>query len=428
MIGSMKQHKQKIEVFANKAYPVIHEKVVNLIEDFLSFKKSNGSLVEKSLYSSMSLLDFVDRLVCKRPLVFMNSIDSWLAKDGSYGAGKWETIGTEKETDPKLNLKNFLSYDEIKIAALIQLSTPTMLINNGSRDNIGRPGPEGSFIEEAVYVAAVGARFEVEGRMEFQDIVVDKKQNTEIHGYGENTEDESVLNIFAKFYEKRNFPLYEEAKKDADSYEVVNSGYHNFLFDKEVYTSRIQISAETFLIEANNRGKLEGRNIYCHVVGLGLGVWQVSRVQNTYFLRAWVRALAALRLDYIKDIDFSWIGKNEEITELQDKKKFGDSEILIHFSRRNPFDLLPSVDQSKLVVAMFAWDGNSYVGNEYWSGNLSASGDPAAACCSNIPELLNPDINSKVRGDNLHIASLHQGLVHFTHYSREDKESKDKLT
>ena len=39
------------------------------------------------------------------------------------------------------------------------------------------------------------------------------------------------------------------------------------------------------------------------------------------------------------------------------------------------------------VVAMFAWDGNSYVGNEYWDGMLSASGDPAAASCSMIPEV-----------------------------------------
>ena len=188
MVGSMKQHKEKIELFANKAYPVIHEKVVTLIEDFLLYKKEKGSLVEKDLFSNMSFLKFVDRLICKRPLVFMTSVDSWLAKDGTYGAGGWDVIGTENETDPKLKLENFLSYDEIKIAALLQLSTPTLLINNGSRDNVGRPGPPGSFTEEAVYVGAVGARFEVAGRMEFQDIVVDSKQNTEIHGYGENNE------------------------------------------------------------------------------------------------------------------------------------------------------------------------------------------------------------------------------------------------
>ena len=53
MIGSKEHHRDKIEMFANKAYPVIHEKVVNLIEDFLRFKKLKGTLVERSLYSKM---------------------------------------------------------------------------------------------------------------------------------------------------------------------------------------------------------------------------------------------------------------------------------------------------------------------------------------------------------------------------------------
>ncbi|MDA9573578.1 DUF4804 domain-containing protein, partial [Rickettsiales bacterium] len=66
----------------------------------------------------------------------------------------------------------------------------------------------------------------------------------------------------------------------------------------------------------------------------------------------------------------------------------------------------------------FAWDGGSYVGNEYWENKLSASGDPAAACCSSIVISMNPEYNRAFL-DKLNIVTI-QGKV-------ETLESFDKL-
>merc|ERR1712059_102 len=393
-----------IEEMGNQTYPIIHEKALGLIKEFLELKRECGSLFEKKIYSTLSPTDMVDRLVSKRPLMFMTQIDSWLAKDGTHGSapstGDWDSKA-------RSDLANFLTYDEIKLAALVQLSCPTLLINSGGRDNVGRPALPDTFSEEAVYVAAVGARFEVKGRMERQDMVVTRDHNTE---------QSQVLALFAKFYGRTHFPSHQELVQSQDlEYVEVRPGT---FFNKEVYTARLQLTAETFLIEANQRGVESDKDVYCHVVGLGLGVWQFFPQQNQLFLRAWVRTLDSLinQLGRVKDVNFSWVASSKEVPELENGNSFGDTNIKIHFSRREPFQKLCGEDKDKLTVAMFAWDGNSYVGNEYWSGLLSASGDPAAACCSLIPELLNPDINPKVGGSNLHIASRELGLISYLNY------------
>ena len=52
MIENLKSHSETIEKFANKAYPVIHENVIELINNFIKFKRTHGSKIDLKIFKN----------------------------------------------------------------------------------------------------------------------------------------------------------------------------------------------------------------------------------------------------------------------------------------------------------------------------------------------------------------------------------------
>ena len=94
----------------------------------------------------------------------------------------------------------------------------------------------------------------------------------------------------------------------------------------------------------------------------------------------------------IRLIDFSWWGSERNV-EMVDSENW-KNKIKLIFSNSNPGNLPES--KSIIKINQYAWDGGAWPGNEYWVNCLKSSGDPAAACCSAIPVLQNPDINERL--------------------------------
>ncbi|KAI7867774.1 hypothetical protein K492DRAFT_110435, partial [Lichtheimia hyalospora FSU 10163] len=388
-------NKKDILEHAKESCILVHEKVINLINDFINLKKEYGTNIEKKLYENMTDKQFIIRLIKKRPFYFYNKNDISMLRDGTIpNENDWNKIGTNEEN--KIKIYDYLSYDEMQISSLIGVSTETYFINNGERYNFGKKMNIETFEEIGIHIGLVGARFEKKDKMESQHIIISKKYNHENLNL-------KLLSIWAKFYNQKQineyyyFPSFEEIFNFSDEKKYYKLNDYEF-FNIDIYKQRLSIPIEILLKESNNRSILKQKEAYIHVVGLVLGVWQITKKQATWFIEIFIDILKNTELNNFPDVTnvintelgeekYNEVKNNKEIYI---KNKF-NNKFKIKFSKRNPCDKILS--DKKLLIASFAWDGNSFVGNEYWNGCLGSSGDPAAACCSSIPQLLNPYIN-----------------------------------
>lgn len=384
-----KEIQTKIVRQAKNSYPIIHQDVLNFIPIFLNYKRTYGSNIERTFYESINPQTFIDRLLTNRPLMFMTQNDHYLLQDNKEGYGGFEAIGTTQECEP-LTLSNYISYDEMQIAALIGVSSPTFFINNGNRNNNGIKSNSNDYEKEGIFAGLVGARFEKPNRMEWQHIIVTPNRNTEL------IKEKSFFKIWSNLY-NQSFETYQQAANNkTNRYIKFNHAGNECFFDTLIYKKRLAFVIEPFLKDAQKRASSSKQKAYIHATGLGLGVWKIIPEQAQLLVDVYSELLTKMQneLNQISDINFSYFPPNM-------KWNGPHNSIKIHFSSRNPADILQNENQGKLLIAQYAWDGNSYPGNEYWHGYLNASGDPAAACCSTIAELQNPKINLHVCAQNM---------------------------
>lgn len=400
--------KLKFEECRRDTTAYIPEACAHLIYDFLEFKKKWGTLQEKEIYKNIinyrQLIK--DRLLVKRPLSFLCDDDRYLLKTGERGTGGFEKIGTPEEREP-LVMSKLQTYDEMYLSSFISVSSPTYSINNGSRRNCAEmqriKGPH-------LYVAQVGCRFERPFLMDWKHMVITREQNTRANGYGANgyghiqNATPSLLRAFAFFYRVPFFPTFEEVEHSRANL-AQDFGFsrrfiqvsNDIFVDGCVYYRNIEMKAAVFFTAAMDYGVKTNKKVKCHVVGLGLGAWLFFQRQSYMYVHAFLSALLIKseqkNAKNIKTVVFAWMNDltREEKIQFQN---FGNSKgVNILFENTDPFEYADKEDE--VICANYAWDANAYPGNEYWSGSLSASGDPAAICCSFVGELQNPDVNTE---------------------------------
>lgn len=317
-------------------------------------------------------------MLTKRCVYFYGGNDWHKLLDGSTGFGGFEQIGSSAETAPLL-LQNVLSYDEIKLSALLYVSTHSEFINNGQRANVGRVEPDKSKIErEGVIMGLIGSRFERENVMEWEDILITKEQNTEERGYGEKGGDQRLRDyrrIWREFYEEPQNFCYNDAKVDNGRFIKLDRG--SVKFDTVLMSKRYAISFDALLLEAQARAVAAGKPAFIHVTGIGLGVWRIAPQQVDIFIDTFVQRLRALskQLTHIGIVHFAWFHLASLCSAIPDGSRIEEPThptggILLQTSDRNPADKL---DVDMLPIVTYAWDGNALPGNEYWDVRCNAA-------------------------------------------------------
>jgi len=225
------------------------------------------------------------------------------------------------------------------------------------------------------------------------------------------------------------FPSYDEAAAREDDDEnlhkiISDKSKSPLFFNISVYKSRIRFPIECLMLDANSRAEKEGKTAFVHLVGLGLGSWQICEEQARWMVEVCHDVISDNPLPFVSVLNYSWFpinlkcggSGNGEIL----KTKNGNN-VKIYFNKRNVSERMTEEDNGKLLVACYPWDGNAFPGNEYWRGLLMVSGDPAAASCSMIAELQNPYINKALNSNNIFIAGGNGGFEEDDEHHHDNK-------
>uniref|UniRef100_S4PGH9 Uncharacterized protein n=1 Tax=Pararge aegeria TaxID=116150 RepID=S4PGH9_9NEOP len=432
-------------------YPLIHERVLILMTRFLTYKKQFGSNIEKDFYKEMTVQQFIERILKKRAASFYGPSDKYLLLTGETGASGWELVGSSEQKEPLL-LENCLSYDELKLSAMVYVSGYTDCINDGNRKNSGVVKDD-DIEDNAVIIGLIGPRVKRRGKMDHEDIIVTRDQNIQEHGYGfanKPHQRNKLLwrRMWCEFYENENV-TYEkatilidkqnkyESRPYIDRYQY-KKRYKKVIFDNESYYKRICVLAESTLLEAEYRAVESEKYAFVNVIGCGLGVWIMLPHQGDVYVLTFLERIHSLlqenMLNHISDVNFAYVNVSSGIEglftvdtehkEIPLRKLFIEYDghpkggINVQMHNREPSSKLSGDHAGKLLVMTYPWDSNAHPGNEFWCGLLASTGDSAAASSTQIAELHNAHINPAVSADNVRVVGRH-GLKTLSEYCHD---------
>ncbi len=362
---------------------------------------------------------FYKRLIEKRPKAFYGANDNVLGRnaalDYKFGGG--------------LNLPEYVGYSEMEFGAMLQVFGATQFINDGGRDNKGKIWQEGqgSPHEKAGYISAIaGMRLETieEPSMEMIHVIAGERDKAS-EAYESSKVEGSKKSDFARMKGVNDDFVAGHKLIWDEFYPKSSPATASGTFNEKAAEHRLYISYKKFLAESIANAEQDGKKAHIRITGCGDGVWSGTEETKTKVksaigkaVRKAFNSLGVEQKSQISAIEFCEHGGNKyhQAFMNDDVEEALNGVKIIKSNAKFSYELKGSEKKSDgkdtVLCVNFAWDGGSYVGNEYWKGLLAASGDPAAACCSSIAISMNPEINSQFL-DKLFVVSKDGAVKEF---------------
>lgn len=413
------ENKETLVEMAKTTRPFISKELWDLLEEFMEFMRNlpdpeGGNY--RAVYDGMSPAELIKRLLTKRPIVFYKGDSNVLRNDpkklypGRHA--RWNEVARtlEKERTDWPYLREYISYDEILLSAYVSMSTPTYFVSDGSLK-----APESIstklFVPQGILCGLVGARLTKWGFMEHRFVFPRDEDNSnfdDVH----LSDAFWIKNVYAHAFPEGKIPTMSEISKNKKPYEKIYVDGINVVYFKK----RLALTVQPFIEEAAQRGREKNQLVVASVPPIGAGVWSggigskiiinmIVTVVLEYLDDSFdLKNLENLQAIFLPETDsevysnfrhckqISSIKLNTADNSLEVTFK-GNHKVLTIFNQfRYVAQLLPEKFKSCLIVAGFAWDGNSYPGNEYWKDSFG-SFDPQAILCSYLGQFQNPEVN-----------------------------------
>ena len=236
----------------------------------------------RKVYDNFSNADLIKRFLFKRPIVFCGPSLLRNSENPDNHYIFYEDVAEQLDQVKKGTpyLREYLSYDEILFSSLINMSTPTFYVQEGSVKSFGASPKNPEHIDKGILVGLVGANNTKYNYLEHRYIYPRFEQHlTTVY----KSDDFWIKFVYPEAFPEGKIPTEQEIKKNQKLYKhIYEDGINVVYFEK-----RLMFSIIPYILEAVSRGVEMRRKIFCSVPPIGAGKKRISscfRNVNQLFL------------------------------------------------------------------------------------------------------------------------------------------------